>query len=175
MPFTYPDCIRKLYESESNGEKIYSALLRAAKGERDRYHFATLLQLESETKARLQPFLFKYGVAYSTPDIQPFVDGAVSLYVEHGWQALMAASRPVVQKGIAEFEAIAAIGLAEDADVLQGMVRHEKAILQWVDAELAGSGDDSLRAVIAELAHPIPRDAGAAGERGSDAGKHAAC
>jgi len=61
MPqLTYPNCIRRLYESEVNGEAIYSTLLKAAKAERDRYYFATLLQLESETKAWLQPFLFRY-------------------------------------------------------------------------------------------------------------------
>lgn len=49
----YPNCIRRLYESEVNGEVIYSTLLKAAKAERDRYHFATLLQLESETKTWL--------------------------------------------------------------------------------------------------------------------------
>jgi hypothetical protein len=126
--FTYPASIRKLYESEANGEKIYSALLKAAKSERDRYHFATLLQLEAETKARLQPFLFKHSVALCAPDIQPFVDNAVALYQNQGWQALMAGSRPVVLKGIAEFEAIAALGPAEDAEILASMVRHEKAI-----------------------------------------------
>lgn len=155
-PLTYPSCIRKLYESEANGEKIYSALLAAAKSERDRYHFATLLQLESETRARLLPFLFGHRVLPSAPDIGPFVDNAVAVYEKQGWQALMAASRPVVLKGIAEFVAIAALGPPEDAEILAGMVRHEKAILQWVDAELAGHGEASLAAVIAELAFPLP-------------------
>lgn len=163
---TYPDCIRRLYESEANGEKIYSALLRAADSARDRYHFATLLQLEAETKARLLPLLFRHGVDPSAPDIQPFVEGAVALYQGQGWTALMAASRKIVLKGIADFEAIAALGPPEDAEILASMVRHERAILQWVDSELAGRGDDSLQAIIAELVHPITRGAPGTGGEG---------
>lgn len=58
---------------------IYAALLKVAKSERDRYHFATLLQLETETKAWLQPFLFKHDVELTTPDIGPFIEGTVDL------------------------------------------------------------------------------------------------
>lgn len=158
----YPGCIVKLYESEANGEAIYLALLKAAKTERDRYHFATLLQLEAETKARLQPFLFKHGVEPSAPDIRPFVEGAVALYLAQGWGALMAASRPVAAKGVSRFEAIAALGPPEDAEILAGMVRHEKAILQWIDGELAGTGGDTLAGIRKELIFPLQAQ-GAAG------------
>jgi hypothetical protein len=36
--------------------------MRAAKNEREKYHFGTLLQLETETKARLRPFLVRHGL-----------------------------------------------------------------------------------------------------------------
>jgi hypothetical protein len=61
----YPECIRELYESEVFGETLTLALLAAAKNERERYHHGTLLQLETETKARLRPFLFKHGINLS--------------------------------------------------------------------------------------------------------------
>ena len=48
----YPACLRDLIESEIFGEAVSLALLEVAKNERNRYHFATLLQLETETKAR---------------------------------------------------------------------------------------------------------------------------
>lgn len=156
----YPQCLRKLYASEANGEKIYGALLKVAKTERHRRHFATLLQLETETKARLQPFLFGHGVEPFARDIQPLIDGAVALYREQGWHALMAGTRPVVLKGIAEFEAIAALGPAEDAEILASMARHENAILSWAEAKLAGKEEGSLAAVNAELVHAIPAGAG---------------
>ena len=158
MPsLTYPGCIRRLYESEVNGEAIYSALLRAATTDRERYHLATLLQLETETKAWLQPFLFKHRVELSTPDISAFVAGAVALYADKGWKGLMAGAQQVTPKVIAEFEAIAALGPEEDSPFLIGMVEHEKAIQSWVAGELGDVGDSSLNAIISKLRHPIPR------------------
>ena len=47
-----PECLRELVDSEIFGEAVSLALLNVAKSDRDRYHFATLLQLETETKAR---------------------------------------------------------------------------------------------------------------------------
>jgi hypothetical protein len=56
---SYPACTRALYESEILGETLILALVQEAKTPRDRYHLGTLLQLESETMARLRPLLFK--------------------------------------------------------------------------------------------------------------------
>jgi hypothetical protein len=146
-----------LYESEVNGEAIYSALLKAAKSDRERYHLATLLQLETETKAWLQPLLFKHRVELTSPDIRPFLAAAVALYEENGWKGLMLGAQPIATRAIAEFEAIAAIGPDEDSAFLVGMVEHEKAIQSWITGELAGMGDASLESVILKLRHPIER------------------
>ena len=158
MPsLTYPNCIRRLYESEVNGEAIFSALLKAAKSERDRYHLATLLQLEAETKAWLQPFLFKHGVEFRRPDIKLVIDQALGLYGEKGWHGLMVAAKQMATSALADFQAIAAAGPEEDQAYLTGMVRHEQAILNWINGELQGAGDESLSGVIAQLKFPIPR------------------
>ena len=61
----YPECLRELIDSEIFGEAVSLALLDVAKTDRDRYHFATLLQLETETKARLRPLLYKHGIPLS--------------------------------------------------------------------------------------------------------------
>ena len=56
----YPACIRELYESEIFGEAAALAWVEVARNDRDRHHLGTLLQLETETKARLRPFLLKH-------------------------------------------------------------------------------------------------------------------
>ena len=58
----YPGCINELYQSEVLGEAAFLALMQVARSERDRYQFGTFLQLETETKARLRPFLLKHGL-----------------------------------------------------------------------------------------------------------------
>jgi hypothetical protein len=55
----YPACIRDLYESEIFGEAVFLALVEIARDPREKYQLGTLLQLETETKARLRPFLFQ--------------------------------------------------------------------------------------------------------------------
>ena len=156
MPqLSYPGCIRRLYESEVNGEAIFSTLLKVAKTQRERYQLATLLQLETETKAWLQPFLFRYGVEFTRPDITPLLERAVVLYNENGWKGLMQGAKQIGTNALADFEAIAAVGPASDASYLKGMVRHEKAILSWVSDELQDAGDASLNSVIAQLRYPI--------------------
>ncbi|MEZ5660848.1 MAG: hypothetical protein R3E83_20745 [Burkholderiaceae bacterium] len=150
----YPECIQRLYESEVNGEAIWSALLKAATSERDRYLFATLLQLETETKAWLQPFLYKYRIELSKPDISPFIEQSVATYQSDRLKALQFGQQ-VTARALAEFEAIAAVGPQADQPYLQGMVRHESAILAWIEGEIADAGDSAIEPVIALLRHPI--------------------
>jgi hypothetical protein len=63
----YPACLRELPDSEIFGEALSLALLEVAKNERERFQFATLLQLETETKARLRPLLYRYGISLDEP------------------------------------------------------------------------------------------------------------
>ena len=154
----YPECVRYLYGSEVNGEAIFSALFKVAHTDRDRYHFGTLLQLETETKARLRPLLFKHHIAFSEPkNLQPIVDGSVALYLEKGLQGFVAAAREVTASELARFAEIAKLGPVSDQAVLNGMVRHEAAILKWIDAERLGESETSLDDVVAQLAFPLQR------------------
>ncbi len=93
----YPNCLRDLIESEIFGEAVSLALLEVAKTDRDRFQFATLLQLETETKARLRPLLYKYGVSLTEKMPLEDVEGIVQGYVEGSWEAFAAANIEVVE------------------------------------------------------------------------------
>lgn len=155
----YPACLRELLESEIFGEAISLALLEAAKSDRDRYHFATLLQLETETKARLRPLLYKYGVSLSEEMDLDHIAGMVNGYLESSWEEFAAANKTGVEEFLGRFREIAAIGPAEDREMLESMIRHELAILRWFDMESRGEMAGSLDAVIAELQYPLPEPA----------------
>ncbi|NOX94391.1 MAG: hypothetical protein GXP04_04645 [Alphaproteobacteria bacterium] len=153
----YPACIRDLYESEIFGEAASLAVLQAADNERDKYHFGTLLQLETETKARLRPFLAKYGLSLCEEMDLGDVPGAVAAYKGGGMQGFAAANAPVVESFLARFKEIEQAGPPEDKEVLQSMIRHEMAILEWMNKEAQGPADGSLNAIIAELQYPLPK------------------
>ena len=152
----YPGCLRDLIDSEIFGEAVSLALLEVAKNDRDRYQFATLAQLETETKARLRPLLYKHGISLSEVIPTEEIDGAVQGYLALSWEDFAAANVELVQNFLARFEQIVEMGPAEDREILESMVRHEKAILRWFDMESRGQTDGSLDAVIAELNYPIP-------------------
>ncbi len=152
----YPECIRELYESEIFGEALTLALVEVAKNERDRYHHGTLLQLETETQARLRPFLYKYGISLSKEmDLGP-VPEIVASYQNGSWQEFMSGTIPIVQQFLSRFEEIAGAGPEEDQEYLQSMVLHESAILRWMEMEAAGETEGSLDAIIEQLKFPLP-------------------
>ena len=153
----YPACISELYQSEVLGEQAFLALMAAAKNEREKYHFGTFLQLESETKVRLRPFLQKYGMKFiEEPPSGDEVAGFVALYQQSTWQEFLAALKPMIDQFVARFREIADAGPAEDQDVLQSMITHEKSFVHWIEKEAAGE-EGSLDAAICQLQYPLER------------------
>jgi hypothetical protein len=151
----YPACLRDLIESEIFGEAVSLALLEVARTDRDRYHFATLLQLETETKARLRPLLFKHGVSLSEVVPRDQVKEVVQGYLNSSWEEFAAANKAVVENFLERFREIAAAGPEEDREVLESMIGHETAILRWFDMESRGQTEGSLDGIIDELNCPI--------------------
>ena len=123
----YPSCINELYQSEVLGEQAFLALLPVARNARDRYHFGTFLQLESETKVRLRPFLKKYDMEFvESTEAGDTVNGIVTVYQENSWLDFLGALKPMIDQYVARFQEIAAAGPTEDQQILQSMVSHEQ-------------------------------------------------
>ena len=155
---TYPACIRELYESEILGEAFALALIDVARSERDRYQFGTLLQLETETKARLRPFLAKHGIPLTESMDLGDVDAMVVAYkTTSSLGEFAGVIKPAVQNFLSRFEEIARVGPSDDREVLESMVRHESAILQWLAMEIEGNSAGSLDSLLRELQYPLPR------------------
>ncbi|NER20954.1 MAG: hypothetical protein F6J96_09630 [Symploca sp. SIO1C2] len=153
----YPDAIRELYESEIFGEAWALALIAVAKNDRDRYHFDTLLQLETETKARLRPLLYKYGMTLLEDMDLSDVDDAVADYQNSATFAEFAiVTKPTVEAFLLRFQEIDSVAPPEDKEVTQSMIQHETAILTWLELESAGPNEASLDTMIAELQYPLP-------------------
>jgi hypothetical protein len=156
----YPECINELYQSEVLGEQAFLALVDAARNERDRYHFGTFLQLESETKARLRPLLQKYGMPFvEHAEAREAVAGFAALYTDNEWQGFLAQLKPLIEHFITRFQEIADAGPAEDREVLQSMVTHEQSFIHWIEKEMAGE-PGGLELAIDQLNFPLAEPAG---------------
>ena len=152
---SYPACLRELYESEILGERVFQLLVDHARSPREAYHLGSLLQLETETKARLRPLLARYGIELAEAmDLSAF-DQIAELFNAVTWEEFMAANVDTVEGFIGTFEANVALGPAEDREILQSMVTHEEAILRWLKMEQAGERVGSLDAVVAQLVFPL--------------------
>jgi hypothetical protein len=156
----YPACIRDLYESEIFGEAVFLALVAIARNPREEYQLGTLLQLETETKARLRPFLFRHGISLDETMDLAGVAIATEGYQALSWTDFTAANIPVVQEFLSRFEAILELGPTADEGILRSMVEHEASILKWATMESDGITDGSLDDVIAQLQYPLPAHRG---------------
>lgn len=151
----YPACISELYQSEVLGEQAFLALRAVAKNEREKYHFGTFLQLESETKVRLRPFLQKYNLEFlENQGDGEQVSGFIELYQESSWLDFLTALRPLIDQFLGRFREIASAGPREDQEMLLSMVTHEESFVHWIEKEIAGEGD-SLDAAIGQLQYPL--------------------
>lgn len=151
----YPDCVRELYRSEIFGERITLILLERARNPVERYKLATILQLETETKARLRPFLMRLGLSLIEDDVSAEVAQVADAIPPGSWRDMMAGMREDVAGYVRRFEEIERLGPEEDREILHSMVAHERSILTFAERELAGV-PNSLDDIIAQLHHPLP-------------------
>ncbi len=84
------------------------------------------------------------------------VDAAVAAYQSVSFPEFAAAMKPAVQGFLSRSQEIERVAPTEDQKVLHSMVRHESAILRWLEMESEGNTDGSLDAMIAELQFPLP-------------------
>ena len=153
----YPGCIAELYSSEIFGEKISLAMLPWAKSSEERWKLGTIAQLETETKARLRPFLVKHGISIAEQDVSGPVAELLPVLTAGTWTDFVRGMNSDLQRFLDVFKKIEEIGPEEDRDILHSMVVHEQALITFTERELAGDGEHSLDDVIAQLSYPLPR------------------
>lgn len=154
MTDEYLTGLQTLYDGEVMGERLLLALRAEARSPREADHFAAILQLETETKARLRPLLLKYGMNLAETADLGGIPARLANYASHSWRDYTAATARRLGGVLRGYEAIASLGPPEDQPILQAVVRHEAALLDWARAEAAGETDQSLAAIVALLCFP---------------------
>ena len=154
---SYLKGLRTLFDGEVMGEQLLLEMVAVAKSPRDAWHFAHILQLETETKARLRPLMLKYALGLAeSPDLGG-VPTRVASYLELSWRAYAAGTAARLGPILERYEAIAALGPPEDQDILRAVVAHEAALVTWARLEAEGESDESLNDMAALLKFPLSR------------------
>jgi len=146
------------YQGEVLGEAFFAHCVRHEADDVRRRKWATLLQLETETKARLRPFLIELGLGVAQDDVGSRIDEITAGFESKSWQQHMREIDEITTFFLEKFRAIeAAAPAGRERDMASAMVLHEVAINNFAKRELAG-GSDSLRDVTAQLQWPLPMD-----------------
>lgn len=146
-----------MYQGEVLGEAMLDAYVAREKDPVRRYKWATIMQLECETKARLRPFLAQLGLSLVQRDTREQVAKIVENYETKSWTRHMEETVKVTNIYIKKFEEIEAASPDSERAVTHSMVLHEAAIKRFAELELAGDSAKSLNDVIAQLHFPLPR------------------
>ena len=153
-----PHVVEELYQGEVFGEALFDRMLRDVDDARERHVVASLLQLETETKALLRPVVAARGLPIDEDGDQrtrgvATAAGMADLTWLDKVQLLQAGIR---DHYLPRYQRIAAEAGPEDREVTALMVRHEAALLEVVTREAAGDIATSLAPLDEHLRHPLP-------------------
>lgn len=150
--------LTELYQGEVLGEAAFDAILTQLEDERQRYVVATMLQLETETKARLRPIAALHGIDVAEDPAQRAAGaGLATQLVGATWPEMMQVLSDITGGTyLPRYQEFAALAGPEDAEITGYMVEHEASLFEVAERELAGDTTNSVELVLPQLRYPLP-------------------
>jgi hypothetical protein len=151
--------LQEFYQGEILGEAMFDAMLRSAGDEAERYKIALMLQLETETKARLRPVLAAHGLPLQEDaQMRPRGEQFARDLIGADWHEKMRAlALSIGETWLPRYRELTAALPPSLRATGESMVAHEQALLEMARRELGGELDRSDEPVRDLLAHPLPR------------------
>ncbi|MEP0200891.1 MAG: hypothetical protein ABJ084_03655 [Halioglobus sp.] len=145
------------YQGEVTGEVALNRLLQKFQSPRQRYLLGTVLQLETETKARLRQTVAVLGLdIVESEGAQKAGNELADLVGALDWhdslQTLCEVLSPVVER----FQEIASLAPDEYKDLADSMVAHEQLIIRLFEQEMHGAGHNVAQEIGSQLQFPLP-------------------
>lgn len=148
-----------MYQGEVLGEALLACYVALEHDPDRRYRWGTILQLETETKARLRPFLTKLGLSIAQDDTRDVVAEFAQKFGAKSWRDHMNELAGITHMYLEKFRGIADAAPADEQEITHSMVLHEAAINRFAHLELEGDSANSLNDVIAQLQYPLAKPA----------------
>jgi hypothetical protein len=152
----------ELYQGEVLGEALFSAMLASAENDNQRLKLGSMLQLETETKARLRPVMVALGLSIEEdPAMREQALATASALADASWTDKMTAlNHELGTTFVPRYAEIAeharAAGNKSHAKLADSMVVHEAALLELTRRELNGESASSVEPVVKLLTYPFP-------------------
>jgi hypothetical protein len=144
-----------MYQGEVLGEAILACYVSLEHNAERLYKWGTILQLETETKARLRPFLTRLGLSITQEDTRERIADFAESFPSKSWTEHMKELAGITGFYLEKFRAIEGAAPDSEREVTHSMVVHEAAIKRFAELELAGDSANSLNDVIAQLQYPL--------------------
>ena len=157
MSATFSDELRDLYQGEIIGEALFGRMLDFYDDPIAHYKVALMLQLETETKARLRPAMLELGV--DLRELNESREAGLTMAASLAgkpWLEAMKILYEALLPFVERYTAIAANAPARYRDLAQSMVRHETSLLRFAECESTGDTASSTADIIAQLQYPLP-------------------
>jgi hypothetical protein len=147
----------ELYQGEIFGEILFDEMLSFFDDADKIYKISVLLQLETETKARLRPSMVEAG--HDLRELEASRNAAmdmVSAIKGKTWDEIMLFIRDAVKPAVEHYKDLANNLPAKYTHIGEGMVKHEQSIIDFVELEIAGKSDQSIDLISAQLINTLP-------------------
>lgn len=146
----------ELYQGEVLGEALFDALLPMAETDDQRMKLAMMVQLETETKARLRPILLKAGIDIAESAVMRAQGQAMAASLrDMSWRQKMGAVHAQLSGSfVPRYHEIACLFDGTN-DAAWSMIAHEEALTEFVRLEADGKTDQSAAVIKPHLNWPI--------------------
>ena len=154
---TFSAELRELYDGELLGEAFFESLLQFYEDRTQKRKLYIALQLESETKTRLRPFLLDAGLELNdNGEARKTGYDLAQSFKGKSWEDAMNMLLQILQPAVERYRQILAKSPSRHRELAASMLEHEEALFTFVELEIAGKGTESTRAMSSQLTFEIP-------------------
>ena len=142
----------ELYQGEVFGEALFDQMLSYFDDPDKQYKVSIMLQLETETKARLRPAMMRLGLDLGAQQEsrQMGLDMAAALK-GLSWKDTMTQISDAVKPAVERYKEIAASAPSEYQQLAESMVAHERSLYDFAELELSGNSEKSSAVIEVQL------------------------
>ncbi|MEO1043366.1 MAG: hypothetical protein AAFX52_13875 [Pseudomonadota bacterium] len=161
----FQECLIDIYRGEQEGEAIFDTILKKAADDKQRYVLGSLLQFETEGKARLRPLLSQLGISAAEDDKAKAEAASLADSMGHlSWNdQFTTMAKGIESTFLAKYRELATlVNEEEDAEAFalaKFMGDHEEAVM-LACANLAAGSADPIAPVVNMLQFPLVKPAG---------------
>ena len=149
------------YQGEVIGEVAMNCLLKKFHSPREQYLLGTVLQLETETKARLRPVVAHLGIDIIESEESQKMGLALAAAVDNlDWKGSMQLLSQALIPYVGRYQEIADLAPEEYKAIADSMVDHERLIQQLYEREATEPDDQAIDDINRQLLFPLPRPEG---------------